>query len=83
MRRPTGQAAGAATRRLLPVGDNGLNPAGEPIKGIAAAHALPHTPFSKLWEAILLDGDQKDRLLAQAVLSFTLRPRVEPGSVTM
>lgn len=83
MRLPTGQAAGAATRRLLPVGDNGLDPAGEPIKGIAAAHALPHAPFSKLWEAILLDGDQKDRLLAQAVLSFTLRPQVEPGSVPL
>jgi pachytene checkpoint protein 2 len=83
MRLPTGQAAGAATRPLLPVGHNGLDPAGEPIKGIAAAHALPHAPFSQLWEAILLDGDQKDRLLAQAVLSFTLRPRVEPGSVPL
>lgn len=83
MRLPTEQAPGAATTPPLPVGHNGLNPTAEPIKGIAASHALPHAPFSKLWEAILLDGDQKDRLLAQAVLSFTLRPRVEPGSVPL
>ncbi len=67
----------------MPVGRNGVVPAGEPHKGIAAAHALPHAPFSMLWDAILLDGDQKDRLLAQAFLSFTLRPRVEPGSLPL
>ncbi len=52
-------------------------PGGEPARGIAAHHALPHLPFSALWDAILLDGDQKERLLSQAVLSFTLRGRVD------
>ena len=47
------------------------------IPGIAAQHPLPHQPFSVQWEAILLEGDQKDRLLSQAVLNFTLRPQVD------
>jgi SpoVK/Ycf46/Vps4 family AAA+-type ATPase len=36
-----------------------------------------------LWNAILLDGDQKDRLLSQAALSFTVRPRVEAARVPL
>ncbi len=64
-------------------GSNGSSPTGETTKGIAAAHTLPHLPFSQLWERILLDDDQKDRCLAQALLLFTLRPRVNPGALPL
>lgn len=62
-----------------------LPPAGarDPVKGIAAEHLLPYPLFSSLWDAILLDGGLKDRLLAQAVLTFTLRPKVDPGSLPL
>jgi len=48
--------------------------------GIVASHSLPHKPFSNLWDAILLDDEQKTRLLSQALLSLTLRPRIEMAS---
>ena len=53
------------------------------IPGIAAEHELPYPPFSKQWDAILLDDDQKDRLLCQAVLTFTLRPQVDAALVPL
>jgi SpoVK/Ycf46/Vps4 family AAA+-type ATPase len=55
----------------------------ELVRGVAAEHPLPRASFSALWDAILLDGDQKDRLLAQALLTFTLRPQVEPGALPL
>ena len=54
-------------------------PAEVSTPGVAAAHPLPHQAYSELWDAIILDGDQKDRLLAQALLNFTLRSRVDPA----
>ncbi len=53
------------------------------VRGIADSHALPHTPFSQLWDSIYLDDDTKDRLLAQGVLNFTLRPRVNPSEIPL
>jgi SpoVK/Ycf46/Vps4 family AAA+-type ATPase len=53
------------------------------VSGVAASLPLPHAPFSQLWDAILLDGDQKDRLLGQAVLTFTLRPRVDAAALPL
>jgi SpoVK/Ycf46/Vps4 family AAA+-type ATPase len=53
------------------------------VPGIAASHRLPHQPFSELWDAILLDGSQKDRLLCQALLTFTLRPKVNPAALPL
>ena len=51
--------------------------------GIADARQLPHAPFGRLWDAILLDGDQKERLLAQAVVTFTLRPKVDRAAIPL
>jgi SpoVK/Ycf46/Vps4 family AAA+-type ATPase len=60
-----------------------MDPTAETITGVAAQHALPHAPFSHLWDTILLDGDQKDRLLSQAILSFTLRPMIPIGDLPL
>jgi SpoVK/Ycf46/Vps4 family AAA+-type ATPase len=81
--KPPAKRIGEEAGPPLSPGRNGHELPGEAIKGIAASHLLPHAPFSKLWDSILLDGDQKDRLLAQAVLSFMLRPKVEPGSLAL
>jgi SpoVK/Ycf46/Vps4 family AAA+-type ATPase len=37
---------------------------------------LPDRSFLELWDAIIVDQMVKDRLLAQAVLNFTLRPKL-------
>ncbi len=69
--------------RVPPADMTTVGPPAELVKGVAAEHPLPHLPFSALWDAILLDGGQKDRLLAQAVLSFTLRPTVDPSALPL
>ena len=60
-----------------------LSSAADLPKGIAAALPLPHAPFLALWDAILLDGPQKDRLLSQALLSFTVRAKVNAAALPL
>ncbi len=45
-------------------------------KGILDSKELPDPSFQGLWESIIVDQTVKDRLLSQAVLSFTLRPKL-------
>lgn len=45
--------------------------------GVLDSRKLPDKEFGSLWDAIILDQAQKDRLTAQAVLNFTLRPQVD------
>jgi SpoVK/Ycf46/Vps4 family AAA+-type ATPase len=44
--------------------------------GLVDRRELPNEDFTALWDAIKVDGGLKDRLLAQAVLNFTLRGAV-------
>lgn len=46
-------------------------------KGIQRARKLPDPELGALWDSIILDKAVKDQLLAQAVLNFTLRPKVK------
>jgi SpoVK/Ycf46/Vps4 family AAA+-type ATPase len=46
-------------------------------KGILDSKSLPDAGFLDLWDSIIVDQAVKDRLLAQAVLSFTLRPKLK------
>lgn len=45
--------------------------------GILDSQLLPHAQFSEQWDAIIIDREIKDRLLAQALLNFTLRPKID------
>lgn len=63
----------AALNGLLAVPSQSL----ELPRGMAAAHELPHPPFHALWDAILVEDGTKDRLLAQTIVTFQLRPRVD------
>ncbi len=56
---------------------------GPDTPGILAIHDLPHEDFDALWDSIILDKETKDRLHAQAVLNFTLRPRVKRDRVPL
>lgn len=44
--------------------------------GLADARELPDADFEALWDAIRVDGNLKDQLVAQAVLNFTTRGKV-------
>ena len=45
-------------------------------KGIHRAYRLPNPALGALWDSIILDATLKDQLVAQAILNFTVRPRV-------
>lgn len=46
-------------------------------KGIRAIQKLPDAQLGALWDSIIIDDDTKQRLLSQAVLNFTVRPKVD------
>ena len=78
-----GAKPGNGASRTVPTRLTAVPSAAELPKGIATELPLPHEPFSRLWDAILLDGPQKDRLLSQALLSFTLRPKVDAAALPL
>ena len=45
-------------------------------KGIYKVRSLPNTALGELWDSIVLDAALKSRLLSQAVVNFTVRPKV-------
>lgn len=45
-------------------------------KGIHKITQLPDEALGQLWNSIIMDDETKNRLLSQAVLNFTLRPKV-------
>jgi SpoVK/Ycf46/Vps4 family AAA+-type ATPase len=45
-------------------------------KGIHSNTSLPDSSLAQLWDSIILDPEVKDRLVSQAVLNFTIRPKV-------
>ncbi len=51
--------------------------------GILDTRQLPDQEFLAFWDAIILDQETKDRLLSQAVLNFTLRPKVNRAKVPL
>lgn len=55
----------------------------ETSKGIQRARRLPDTALAALWDSIILDKTLKDRLVSQAMLNFTLRPKVERSVIPL
>jgi AAA+ superfamily predicted ATPase len=52
-------------------------------KGILDQRSLPDSSFDALWESIVLDSELKDRLLAQAILNFTLRGKIDSARIPL
>ena len=51
--------------------------------GLSDVRDLPDPEFVALWNAILVSGDLKDRLLSQAVLNFTVRGKVPRATLPL
>lgn len=51
--------------------------------GIFDTRKLPDREFAELWDAIIMAPELKDRLLAHAVLNFTLRPKVSRAIIPL
>lgn len=54
-----------------------------PAKGIQRNRKLPDASLGALWDSIKLEEDVKERLLSQAILNFTLRPKVARSVLPM
>jgi pachytene checkpoint protein 2 len=52
-------------------------------RGIQSVRALPDPELARLWDSIIVEGGIKERLLAQAVLNYTLRPKVERSALPL
>jgi len=49
--------------------------------GILDSRLLPDVEFSALWDAVIIEQELKDELLAQSVLNFTLRGHVDRARI--
>ena len=50
--------------------------AGDLPKGIQKITALPDPGLAELWDSIIVEAEMKEHLLSQAVLNFTMRPKM-------
>lgn len=60
-----------------------LVPSHDLPRGIQAVRALPDPELATLWDSIVVEGGIKERLLAQAVLNYTLRPRIDRSTLPL
>ncbi len=51
--------------------------------GIQDIRPLPDADFTDLWNSIIVEDQIKERLLAQAILNFTLRPKVSRATLPL
>jgi SpoVK/Ycf46/Vps4 family AAA+-type ATPase len=51
--------------------------------GIVDIRPLPDDDFTSLWDAILVEPIIKDQLLSQAILNFTLRPKISRAALPL
>jgi AAA+ superfamily predicted ATPase len=63
--------------RITPIGAPRPRRRSSDQKGIHDIRHLPDTEFDGVWDSIILPPGLKDRLLAQAVLNFTARARLQ------
>lgn len=52
-------------------------------RGIQSIRTLPNPDLAALWNSIVIEDGIKERLLAQAVLNYTLRPKVDRSVVPL
>jgi AAA+ superfamily predicted ATPase len=51
--------------------------------GVLDSRMLPNSEFIALWDAVIVEASQKDRLLSQAILNFTLREKVNRANLPL
>ncbi len=55
---------------------SGAGSAGVDGVGVLDSRLLPDPELTRQWDSVIVDGSQKDRLLSQSILNFTLRGKV-------
>lgn len=59
------------------------NASGDRPKGIQKIRKLPDPGLGALWDSIIMNDDLKTRLLSQAVLNFSVRPKVDRSVIPL
>lgn len=62
---------------------NGFGSGKVDAPGVLDSRLLPDADFTGQWDAVILDSQQKDRLLCQSILNFTLRSRVNRANLPL
>lgn len=63
--------------RIAKFPSRGADSGGVEAAGVLDSRLLPDREFVAQWDAVIVEASQKDRLLSQAILNFTLRERVD------
>jgi AAA+ superfamily predicted ATPase len=79
-----GEQDGAASRvAKFPTAATGAGSGGVDAVGVLDSRMLPDKDFISQWDAVIVEPDQKDRLLSQAILNFTLREKVNRANLPL
>ena len=64
-------------------GRSGAGSGGVEAAGVLDSRLLPDREFTEQWDAVIVEPSQKDRLLSQAILNFTLRDKVNRSNLPL
>ncbi|HVX13319.1 MAG TPA: AAA family ATPase [Pirellulales bacterium] len=79
-----GEQEGATSRvAKFPTAGAGVGSGGVDAVGVLDSRMLPDNEFIAQWEAVIVEPAQKDRLLSQAILNFTLREKVNRSNLPL
>lgn len=79
-----GEQDGATSRiTKFPPAGGGAGSGGVDATGVLDSRLLPDREFLAQWEAVIVEPAQKDRLLSQAILNFTLREKVNRSNLPL
>lgn len=62
---------------------SGAGSGGVDAAGVLDSRLLPDREFTEQWDAVIVEPSQKDRLLSQAILNFTLRDKVNRSNLPL
>ncbi len=62
---------------------DGAGSGGVDAAGVLDSRLLPDAEFLGQWDAVILETAQKDRLLSQSILNFTLRDKVNRSNLPL
>lgn len=69
--------------RIAEFPNRGIGSGGVDAAGVLDSRLLPDQDFVAQWDAVIVETAQKDRLLSQAILNFTLREKVNRANLPL
>lgn len=83
MKRPSIDNEQDGGSRIAQFPAKGANSAGIDALGVLDSRLLPDPELMAQWDAVIVESSQKDRLLSQAILNFTLREKVNRSNLPL